>query len=226
MRASPPLSSDCMDYVAMRRTASDPAIKLACDESMSEAKTEADSWEAFRERMPITSRYAYFDHAAVAPLSQTVRQAMQDWLAQAVEVGDVAWPQWSATVEGTRGTAAQLINASTNEIALVPNTTTGIGLVAEGLPWRAGDNVVTLANEFPSNQYPWLNLGSRGVETRRVPVTGVAVDLNRIAEHCDERTRVISVSWVGYASGWRVDLDELASLAHERGSLLFVDAIQ
>ena len=58
-----------------------------------------------------------------------------------------------------------MIGAHTDEIALIPNTTTGIHLVAEGFPWQAGDNLVTLSNEFPSNLYPWMNLQSRGVET-------------------------------------------------------------
>ena len=75
--------------------------------------------------------------------------------------------------------AARLIGADRDEIALVPNTTAGISLVAEGLDWRPGDNVVTLADEFPSNVYPWLNLASRGVETRRVPTDNGRLDLER-----------------------------------------------
>ena len=71
-----------------------------------------------------------------------------------------------------------------------------------------------------------MNLASRGVETRRVPTDNGRVDLDRLAEACDRRTRIVSVSWVGYASGWRIDPAEVAELAHERGALLFVDAIQ
>jgi cysteine desulfurase/selenocysteine lyase len=85
---------------------------------------------------------------------------------------------------------------------------------------------VTLANEFPSNLYPWMNLESRGVETRRVAVDDGRVDLDRLAAACDERTRIVAVSWVGYASGWRNDVDQLVQLAHDRGALLFLDAIQ
>ena len=107
------------------------------------------------------------------------------------------------------------------------NTTAGIGMVAEGIDWRPGDNVVTLADEFPSNVYPWFNLASRGVETRRVPtdVSG-RLDLDRLAEACDERTRIITVSWVGFATGYRHDVARIASIAHEHGALLFLDAIQ
>jgi len=119
-----------------------------------------------------------------------------------------------------------MLGADTDEIAFVANTSTGIGLVAEGFPWQTGDNLVTLANEFPSNQFPWMNLESRGVHTRRLPVTEGRVDPQAILQACDGRTRMISVSWVGYASGWRMDVESLVAAAHERGILVFLDAIQ
>jgi cysteine desulfurase / selenocysteine lyase len=183
-------------------------------------------WQQFRRQMPIADHLAYLDHAATAPLSGPANTALQAWSQQAAEWGDTRWPEWESRAQQVRQTAAQLIGAATDEVALVPNTTAGINLVAEGFPWRDGDNVVTLANEFPSNQYPWLNLADRGVQTRRVPVDGGRVDLQRIAAACDGRTRIISSSWIGYASGWRMGLEDLVALAHARGALVFLDAIQ
>ena len=168
---------------------------------------------------------AYFDHAAVAPVSGPARDAVQNWLVQATEQGDTRWPEWSRSIEETRINAARLLNAEPCEIALVPNTTSGISLVAEGFPWTSGDNVVTLANEFPSNQYPWLNLKSRGVETRRVEFSE-QFEIDQLVQACDQRTRLISVSWVSFSTGWRLDLDQLADIAHKQGVYLFVDAIQ
>ena len=176
--------------------------------------------------MPIVRKWAYFDHAAVAPLPEPTRVAITAWLDEAACDGDTVWPRWSRAVERARTLAAQLLGADPEEVALVRSTTEGINLVAEGFPWRPGDNVVTLDNEFPSNQYPWLNLASRGVETRRVPTDNGRVDLQRIEDACDSRTQIISVSWVGYSSGWRLDLGEISSLARRCGALLFVDAIQ
>ncbi len=182
-------------------------------------------WQEFRRLMPIAENWAYFDHAAVAPLSGPARQAIHAWTNQAAEAGDSAWSGWASRIETVRRIVAQVIAANPTEVALVPNTTSGINLVAEGFPWQSGDNIVTLANEFPSNLYPWMQLADRGVETRRVPVD-VAVDMNRIADACDERTRIVSVSWVGYATGWRVDIDQLVRVAHDHSALLFLDAIQ
>jgi len=180
----------------------------------------------FRAAMPIAQHVAYFDHAAVAPLPGLTRKAILHWLDQATEQGDVVWGQWARQLEQVRRTAACLINAQPAEIALVPNTTSGISLVAEGFPWQAGDNVVTLANEFPSNQYPWMNLAARGVEVRRVEVDGGVVALDRLAKACDTRTRILSLSWVGYATGWRINLREVADLCRRAGCLFFLDAIQ
>ncbi|HEX3655823.1 MAG TPA: aminotransferase class V-fold PLP-dependent enzyme [Pirellulales bacterium] len=182
--------------------------------------------QRLREQMPVARRWAYFDHAAVAPMPQAAHDAQAEWLADVVENGDVHWPRWSQLLEQVRQRAAQLIGAQPAEIALVRNTTEGINLVAEGFPWQPGDNVVTLADEFPSNLYPWMQLQRLGVETRRVAVTGAMPDLSAVAAACDSRTRLVSISWVGYASGWRHDLAELCELAHGRGALLFVDAIQ
>lgn len=183
-------------------------------------------WDDFRRQMPVSRRYAYFDHAAVAPLPSVAANAVVDWAVAARDDGDTAWPTWVAGLNRARAAAARMLNSSPEELAFVPNTTTGISLVAEGLDWRAGDNVVTLANEFPSNQYPWLNLTRRGVETRRVEVIDGRVDLHRLAGALDRRTRILAVSWVGYATGYRLDLGPVLELAHTRGVRLLLDAIQ
>ncbi len=183
-------------------------------------------WNAFRERMPVAKRWAYFDHAAVAPLPEPVRQAVLDWSHSMCEDGVADWSRWRKTVETARKLAAQLLHAKREEIALVHSTTEGINLVAEGVPWRAGDNIVTLASEFPSNLYPWMNLKDQGVEVRQVAATNERADLDQVAAACDGKTRIVSISWVGYATGFRNDLNAFAEIAHQCGAKLFVDAIQ
>ena len=180
----------------------------------------------FRRQMRVHQQWTYLDHAAVAPISQPAADAISTWAREATTMGASVWPQWAHQVEATRLHAARLIGASPEEIALIPSTTAGISLVAEGYPWKPGDNVVAPADEFPSNQYPWMNLASRGVELRRVEMPVNRIDLNRLERACDGRTRIVSVSWVAYANGWRNDVAELAALAHRHGALLFLDAIQ
>lgn len=186
----------------------------------------ADLTDRFRREMPVADRWAYFDHAAVAPISRPARDALAGWAAESASQGDTAWAQWSRRVAAVRQTAATLLGAAADEVAFVHNTTHGISQIAEGFPWRAGDNVVTLAHEFPSNQYPWLHLGSRGVESRRVEMPDGGLDFDRLVDAIDGRTRLVAVSWVNYAAGWRTDLETLAELVHGTGALLLVDAIQ
>lgn len=183
-------------------------------------------WSVFRRQMPVAAEWAYFDHAAVAPLSGPAREALVQWALDATTHGAAYYPTWTRRVEHLRTLTANMIGAQPEEVALVGNTTAGINLVAEGFPWRSGDNVVIRADEFPSNQYPWLHLADRGVETRRIPVDGGKLDFDRLAAACDQRTRIVSVSWVAYANGWRHDLDRLTEMVHDRGALLFLDAIQ
>jgi len=182
--------------------------------------------QLLRAQMPVTKKWAYFDHAAVAPLSAPAQRALQTWLVQAADEGDTIWLDWARQLQETRSAAAELVGADQDEIALVPNTTAGINIVAEGLPWQPGDNVVTLDDEFPSNLYPWMHLERRGVETRCVPTNQGRVDLDQLAANCDERTRVVSVSWIGYASGCRRDVDAIAQIAHRQNALFLLDAIQ
>ncbi|MCH7988262.1 MAG: aminotransferase class V-fold PLP-dependent enzyme [Planctomycetes bacterium] len=184
------------------------------------------SWEEFRRNMPVAQQWAYFDHAAVAPLSGPARAAIDDWTTDVALDGGVNWNRWRQEVEEARKLGAEMIGASPSEIAVVHNTTEGINLVAEGYPWKAGDNVVVPECEFPSNLYPWMNLRSRGVDVRQVPVEDERLDLNRLDEMCDGRTRIVAVSWVGYAGGWRNDVAALAEIAHQNDALLCLDAIQ
>ncbi len=183
--------------------------------------------EQLRDQMPVVSKLAYFDHAAVAPLTAPAADAIADYAREAATEGDLPWPTWATRVERLRTVASEFLGADQDEIALINNTTQGIGIVAEGFPWREGDNVVIPDNEFPSNSLPWATLASRGVELRRVSVgpSGV-LELSQLDRAIDARTRIVSASWVGFISGYRLDVGEVVELVHHRGALFMLDAIQ
>src|SRR5262249_23195394 len=120
-----------------------------------------------------------------------------------------------------------LINAPHSEdVYFVPNTTHGVSMVAEGFPWRTGDNVVLATDEYPANQYPWMNLAGRGVEVRAGPSRAGRGPIGDLRAALTDRTRVLTVSAVEFASGFRNDLDALGELCRQRGVFFFVDAIQ
>ena len=115
----------------------------------------------------------------------------------------------------------------TTEIAFMKNTTQGILIAANGIDWQEGDNVVTTAVEFPANVYPWWCLKERyGVSTRMVPERDGRIYVEDIAAAIDERTRVLTISHVEFASGFRNDLAALGELCRERDIWFVLDAIQ
>ena len=184
-------------------------------------------WDALRRtEFPVAERWAYFDHAAVAPLPRRSIAAMHEWAEVMGRDGVTSWLGWKARLEAARVKAARLIGADPDEVAFINSTTQGIGYIAEGFPWQNGDNVVSVADEYPSNVYPWMNLASRGVALKRAACPEGRVDLDRIDEAIDGSTRLVTISMVEFASGFRVNLDALAGLCLFRGVALFVDAIQ
>jgi selenocysteine lyase/cysteine desulfurase len=184
-------------------------------------------WDALRKReFPVTERWAYFDHAAVAPLPKRSGDMLRAWAAEQESNGVVNWLDWERKLEATRGRCAALIGSDPEEIAFVNSTTHGIGIVAEGFPWHDGDNVVTAAEEYPSNVYPWMNLASRGVSLRLVPSRDGRVPIEDLIAAIDARTRLLTISHVEWSTGYRNDLDALGAVCHDRGIALFVDAIQ
>lgn len=183
--------------------------------------------EVLRSHMPICQRFAYFDHAAVAPLPDISAAAISQYANEARDLGDTPWIDWSSRVEALRHWLSELVTASVDEIALVPNTTTGIGLVAEGWRWQSGDSLVVPANEFPSNLTPWRQLKRRGVEVREVPIASSGtIELEQILAAVDSTTRIVALSWIGFVSGWRIDVSKFCEAIHQRGALVFLDAIQ
>src|SRR6516225_9555319 len=102
-------------------------------------------WVALREEMPVTRRWVFFDHAAVAPISRPAQRALAEWAADLAENGEVNESRWDRRVEEVRRLAGKLINTDPLDIAFVKNTSEGIGFVAEGFPWQSGDNIVTAA---------------------------------------------------------------------------------
>jgi selenocysteine lyase/cysteine desulfurase len=183
-------------------------------------------WQQLRTGFPVTERWAFLDHAAVAPLPGCAVAAMREWLDDLAAHGVVCEPRLLDRIEMIRGRFGELIHADPLDVAFVKNTSEGVGIVAEGFPWQPGDNVVTAAEEYPANLYPWLNLASRGVETRLAPSRGPRIALDDLREAIDSRTRILSLSFIEYSSGYRNDLAAVGELCRERGIFFFVDAIQ
>jgi selenocysteine lyase/cysteine desulfurase len=134
-------------------------------------------------------------------------------------------PLFSA-LPAARRSMAELLSCSLEEIAFVPNTSTGVHLVADGLDWQPGDEVVLFDGDFPANVRPWQRLAQRGVRLSWVPMRDGGYDLDDVAAAISPATRLIAVSHVNFATGFRCDLDAICRLAAAAGALVCVDAVQ
>jgi selenocysteine lyase/cysteine desulfurase len=180
--------------------------------------------ESLRTAFPITRQCAYLNHAAVAPLSNPVRDAMEDYLSHRTH-GE-ANTRYEQLSDDLRDAVARLINARAEEIAFVQNTSEGLNIIANALPLEPGDNVLFCDMEFPSNVYPWMNLERRGIEARCIPHDGGGLTVAALQAHADERTRAVAVSSVEFLTGFRSDLEALSSWCDAHDTTLVVDGIQ
>ena len=177
---------------------------------------------------PILSRLDFFNHAGVAPISAAGGKALRDYADQAERQAYVD-SGWYQHIDEVRRLAAELIRAPNGrEIAFVPNTTSGLAMVANGLEFHSGDQIVITSVEYPANRYPWEDLVKRfGVELVEVAPRGDGrIDVEDVIEAMTDHTRVVSVSHVQYGSGFRIELRPLADMVHRVGGYLCVDAIQ
>jgi cysteine desulfurase / selenocysteine lyase len=193
---------------------------------MNQPATALDALTTARSHFPAVERWTYLDISGRSILSRETRAALDSHLDDRMMNGaDKA--RCFELVEHTRERFAQLINAHPDEIAYTKNISDGINMIATALDWHRGDNVVICPElEHPNNVYPWLNLQRYGVEVRMVPARNNAIAVDEFAAKMDARTRMVSVSTVTFAPGFRTDLDTLGRLCRERGALFLVDAAQ
>ncbi|MEP7271899.1 MAG: aminotransferase class V-fold PLP-dependent enzyme [Acidobacteriota bacterium] len=183
--------------------------------------------ENIRRLFPVTKNYIYLNHAAASPVSLPVYERITAHARDILDSGLANWREWGGVIEKAREQAALLVNAQPSQIAFTPNTSTGISTIANGIAWRAGDNVVTADCEFPANLSPWIRLEQeRGIEVRKATEVDGRIELASILDLVNERTRVVALSFVEFASGFRNDLRSIGHFCRERDVLFVVDAIQ
>jgi cysteine desulfurase / selenocysteine lyase len=176
---------------------------------------------------PLLDELIYLNHAAVAPWPKRTRDAVVAFAEQNCRYGSRFYPDWLGQQQTLRRQFQQLLNApSVDDIALVKNTSEALSFVAYGLDWQHGDNIVSSNQEFPSNRLPWQSLAHRGVTFREADLYAAATPEEALLALVDQRTRLLTVSSVQFASGLRMDLKRLGAFCRQRGILFCVDAIQ
>lgn len=181
---------------------------------------------ALRTRLfPVTAQRIFLAHAGVAPLPGPAVDALKHEAERAGIMQES--PDFIGEIDGIRRVAARLINAAADEVALLGPTSLGLNLVANGLTWDEGDEVVFYPDDYPANVYPWQALAGRGV--RPVPILTerageITPDL--VFKHLSPRTKLVALASCHYLSGYRLDYEHIGEELSRRGVLFCLDAIQ
>ncbi|HKF78261.1 MAG TPA: aminotransferase class V-fold PLP-dependent enzyme [Candidatus Dormibacteraeota bacterium] len=192
------------------------------------SRTGIDVAALRREQFSVTRRWAWFDHATFGPPPRVFVDAVSAFT-EAMAAAEVpeGLELFVDAVDRARARAARFINADPDDVAFLKSTAEGLGVVALGLDWAPGDQVIAYDQAFPADVYPWLNLAGRGVEVRLVRDRGrQRHDAHDVAALMTPRTRVVCLELVNCNNGFRAPLREIAALCHERGAWLLVDATQ
>lgn len=182
-------------------------------------------FENYRRDFPVCDRFAYLNHAALAPMSRRVTDVLTSYLKER-QYGTLQEQKWFDKVQQVRGQAAKLIGADIAEIAFCSNVTTGASWIAHGLDWQKGDEIIVPINQFPANVYPWTNLRQKGVKiiTPKIPRNDSAAET--VLRHVNSRTRLVALSFVEYDDGFVQPIKTIADQLADHASYLFVDAVQ
>jgi selenocysteine lyase/cysteine desulfurase len=179
-----------------------------------------------RAAFPVCREKIFLAHAGVTALPRVVADAVMDYT-DACTRDDQEYEGVLRRINETRQLCADFIGAKAREIALLGPTSLGLSLVANGLPWQPGDEVVAYLDDYPANVYPWMELERRGV--RLVPLQPERpgeITPEVVARALTPKTRLVALASAHFLTGWRIDIDAIGRLAHEHGALFCLDAIQ
>ena len=183
--------------------------------------------EKIRKAFPVTEKWTYLNSAAVGTVPAVAVEAVYSQLKDVSENGTVNFNDWVATKDRARDLIAQMLKVKSEQVAFLRNTSDGFASVADGMTWQKGDNIVTFAKEFPANFYAWRRIRDEfGVELRLCPERDGRIDLDEFISLIDSNTKLVSISAVQFASGFRADLERIGEAARKVDALFAVDIIQ
>lgn len=179
--------------------------------------------EQIRWSFPVTKETVYLNSASQAPLNTLVNERLQMLLK--TELNPVGKQAFNRNT--TKELLSKLLGGSADEYALTSSTGVGLGLVAQGIDFKEGDNIIIPEREHWNNTFPWLNLEKKGVEIRLAKINADnSIDPESIEKLIDNKTRVVAIAAVRFNSGFRPNLSAIGKIAHKNGALFVVDAAQ
>ncbi len=183
--------------------------------------------EELRQReFPVTREKVFVAHGGICPIPRRVAEAVAEY-ARHSTWGDQETLAPAFAMQRTRQMAARLLGADPAEVALVGPTSLALSLIASGLKFAPGENIIACRDDYPSNVYPWMALGEQGIEVRLIETPEIgAVQPEDVLRLTDDRTRLVALPSCHYSTGFRIDHETIGSELRRRGVLFCLDAIQ
>ena len=168
----------------------------------------------------------YFNHASTGPISIKVKERIEVFLKERSEEKIDDYYAFKDVADETKTMIGEMINCKSDRIAFLDNTTNGIIWLAQGIDWSPGDRIILNDVEFPANVYPFLQLKEKGVEIDFIKSKNGIVTGEEVIEAIKPETKLVSISFVQFLSGYRVDLEKIGKVCKEKRIIFSVDAIQ
>jgi cysteine desulfurase/selenocysteine lyase len=175
---------------------------------------------------PIAQESIFLAHAGVTILPRRVTKVMQEYLEESC-LRMQEYPEAWRAVNECRVVAAQMLGAKASEISLLGPTSLGLSLVANGLDWQPGDEVVCYQDDYPANVYPWTDLARHGVVVKLLkPEAPGAITPELVESMLTNKTKLVALASCHFLSGYRIRIDAIGQMLRARGVLFCLDAIQ
>lgn len=168
----------------------------------------------------------YFNHAATGPFSTLLVNAINKILKEKSERNIDDFNSFKDVAVETKSIIASMLNTVPERLAFTDNTTNGLNFLAQSIQWKKGDRILLNDIEFPANVYPFLNLKRIGVEVDFVKSDNGKVTADMIIDAIKPGTKLISVSYVQFLSGYRIDLEKIGKHCKDNDIIFSIDAIQ
>jgi cysteine desulfurase/selenocysteine lyase len=178
-----------------------------------------------RKQIPLLAKTVYLDSAGAGPPPRTVSESMRSFLDEWSEYGE-RWDAWLLEIVKARELFAQLIGARTDEIACIPNVSSGLAAVASALHTGPRKNIVVSELNFPTNVYIWHSMKQRDLfrEVRVLRAENGQIPISKFEKAIDDNTTAVSLDYVSWINGCKEDIPEVTRIAHSHGALMVVDA--
>jgi len=182
--------------------------------------------ELRQHEFPVTREMIFLAHGGDCPLPRRVAEAVAQYAMQCAS-GDQEKVVFPMVVNEGRKLASELMDCQEEEVAFVGPTSLALSLIASGLKFRKGDNILIYFDDYPSNVYPWMAMAEQGIEVRLMNVRGLgAIRFKDVIGQVDENTKLVALASCHFISGYRIDFDAIGAALRERRIFFCLDAIQ